>query len=151
LEEVRSKFIEGSIIIPKLLEYVDLRDNPTKPILPHPAVDYEIPVLEVLMEVHIKGRLLGCIADLRSSDHDLTNVKKFPYFQPDTYLTSEHGGEVFLPVTWAAPIHQSTILNAIHLPHFGRSQEVNVVTKILLSEYTEVTFGWIPLSLLIRT
>lgn len=31
------------------------------------------------------------------------------------------------------PIHQSTILNTLRLPHFGRSPEVNVVMKILLS------------------
>lgn len=55
-------------------------------------------------EVQIKGCLLGRIKELRYNDHDLIDVKKFPNFQPEKYLISEHDGEVQLPVPWDVPI-----------------------------------------------
>jgi len=69
---------------------------------------------------------------LKYSDHDLTDENKFPQFKKDNYLNTEHGRELISPIEWVAPIYRSTILNALRLPHFGRSLEINVVVKVLL-------------------
>lgn len=82
---------------------------------------YEIPVPELPPVVNIRGDLLGCIEDLTYYDHNLTNEKKFSWFQPDYYQKSEHGGEVVSPVDWVVSIYHSTIMNVLQLLHFGRS------------------------------
>ena len=94
MEEACSKFNEWSIRIPKLPEYIDPREEVTKPILLPPTTVYEIPIPEIMPEVHIKCHLLGRIEDLRYSDHDLTDANKFLHFRPENYLMSEHDGEV---------------------------------------------------------
>lgn len=121
MEEAWSKFNAESVRIPKLLEYVDPRGESPKPIRPHPPSDYAISEPGPPREVQIKGNLLGRIEELTYCDHGLTDAKKFPRFQLDKYLINQHDGEVHVLVAWAVPIQQSTILNMMQMPHFGRS------------------------------
>jgi hypothetical protein len=40
-----------------------------------------------------------------------------------------------IPQPWTMDLTQSTILNMMKIPHFGRHQEVNVCIKLLLSSF----------------
>lgn len=82
--------------------------------------------------VKVIGHLLGCIEELKYDDHDLNDAEKIPRFRLEKYLRSEHDGEVTFPIRWTEPIYKSTILNALRLPHFGRSPKVKSVVKVLL-------------------
>lgn len=133
-EEERTKFIEEAVRLPQFPEYVNPRlEDDKEPIVLPPATTYELPVLELPLDVKVTEPLLGCIEDLRYAYHDLTVAEKFPRFKPNRYLRTEHDKEVISPVDWAKPIYRSTILNVLRLPHFARSLEVNVVVKFLLT------------------
>lgn len=123
-EEECTKFHIESIRIPRLPDYVNpiLDDEPI--VLPS-VTEYQLPVLMVREDVRVITPLLGWIEELRYAYHDLTDVGKFPRFKPDYYLQVIN--EVITLVTWAEPIYHFTIMNAIRIPHFKRSLEVNVV------------------------
>jgi hypothetical protein len=55
---------------------------------------------------------------------------------PYKYLTRTKGkNSKIIPQPWTMNITQSTILNVMKIPHFGRHQEVNACVNILLSCY----------------
>ena len=43
------------------------------------------------------------------------------------------GGESKIPLGWADNLQHANIMNLVRIPHFGRSPEVNVVVKLLLT------------------
>lgn len=88
-------------------------------------------------EVQEQGNLLGKIDQLKFQDYNLQGPQKFPQFQADQYLLVRED-----PVTkrqslalqpWIEVLEPSGLLNLLRIPHFGRSAEVTIVMKILLS------------------
>jgi hypothetical protein len=55
---------------------------------------------------------------------------------PYKYLTRTKGkNSKIIPQPWMMNLAQSTLLNVMKIPHFGRHQEVNACVKLLLSCY----------------
>jgi hypothetical protein len=55
---------------------------------------------------------------------------------PYKYLTRIKGkNSKIIPQPWTMNLAQSTLLNVMKIPHFGRHQEVNACVKLLLSCY----------------
>jgi hypothetical protein len=55
---------------------------------------------------------------------------------PYKYLTRTKGrNSKIIPHLWMMNLTQSTLLNVMKIPHFGRQQEVNACVKLLLSCY----------------
>jgi hypothetical protein len=55
---------------------------------------------------------------------------------PYKYLTRTKGkNSKLIPQQWMMNLMQSTFLNVIKIPHFGRHQEVNDCVKLLLASY----------------
>jgi hypothetical protein len=58
---------------------------------------------------------------------------------PHKYFTKTKGKRSnIIPQPWTMNIVQSTILNVMKIPHFGRHQEVNACIKILFSFFHRV-------------
>jgi hypothetical protein len=82
------------------------------------------------------GLQLGHIPTLKNNDFNLGNWKNYAMLAPHWYLMKTAGKKphiVYQP--WIKELGQSTILNVMNIPHFGRHQEVNSCVKILLSCY----------------
>lgn len=74
------------------------------------------------------------IMTLKINKFNLGDRKNFNILAPHRYLTRTKGKKSrIIPQPWTMDLVQSTILNMIKIPHFGRHQEVNVCVKILLS------------------
>jgi hypothetical protein len=55
---------------------------------------------------------------------------------PYKYLTRTKGKNLkIIPQEWMMNLAQSTLLNVMKIPHFGRNQEVNACVKLFLSCY----------------
>jgi hypothetical protein len=73
---------------------------------------------------------------LKFSDFNLSDMKFYIMFAPHKYLTRTKGKKSkIIPHSWTHNLAQSTLLNVMKIPHFGRHQEVNVFIKLLLSCY----------------
>jgi hypothetical protein len=76
------------------------------------------------------------IAALKFSDFNLGDRKFYNMLAPHKYLTRMKGkNSKIIPQTWTHNLAQSTLLNVMKIPHFGRHQEVNACVKLLLSCY----------------
>jgi hypothetical protein len=76
------------------------------------------------------------ITTLKFSDFNLGDCKNYIMLSPYKYLTRTKGkNSKIIPQPWTMNIVQSTLLNAMKIPHFGRHQEVNACVKLLLSCY----------------
>jgi hypothetical protein len=76
------------------------------------------------------------IAVLKFSDFNLGDRKYFSMLAPHKYLTRTKGkNSNIVPQPWTHNLAQSTLLNVMKIPHFGRHQEVNACVKLLLSYY----------------
>jgi hypothetical protein len=74
------------------------------------------------------------IMTLKINEFNLGDSKNFEMLYPHRYMTSkkEKKSKIILQ-PWTMDPPQSTILNVIKIPHFGRHQEVNACIKLLLS------------------
>jgi hypothetical protein len=73
------------------------------------------------------------IMTLNINDFNLGDCIKFSMLAPLRYLTRMKGKKLrIIPQPWTMDLAQSTILNVMKIPHFGRHQEVNACVKILL-------------------
>jgi hypothetical protein len=71
---------------------------------------------------------------LKFSDFNLGDRKNYNMLTPHRYLTRMKGKKSrIIPQPWTMDLTQSTVLNVMKIPHFGRHQEVNTCVKILLS------------------
>jgi hypothetical protein len=76
------------------------------------------------------------ITALKFSDFNLGDRKKYSKLTPYKYLTKTKGkNSKIIPQSWTMNLAQSTLLNVMKIPHFGRHQEVNLCVKLLLSCY----------------
>jgi hypothetical protein len=76
------------------------------------------------------------IVTLKFSDFNLGDRKNHSMLAPHRYLTRMKGkNSRIIPQPWTMNLAQSTILNVMKIPHFGRHQEVNACVKLLLSCY----------------
>jgi hypothetical protein len=74
------------------------------------------------------------IAALKFSDFNLGKRKVYSMLAPHKYLTRTKGkNSKIIPQYWTMNLAQSTLLNVMKIPHFGRHQEVNACVKLLLS------------------
>jgi hypothetical protein len=76
------------------------------------------------------------IAALNFSDFNLGDRKVYNMLTPHKYLTRTKGNNLkIVPQSWTMNLTQSTLLNVMNIPHFGRHQEVNACIKLLFSCY----------------
>jgi hypothetical protein len=76
------------------------------------------------------------ITALKFSDFNLGDRKNYSMLSPYKYLTKTKGkNSKIIPQPWMMNLVQSTLLNVMKIPHFGRHQEVNSCVKLLLSCY----------------
>jgi hypothetical protein len=76
------------------------------------------------------------ITTLKFSDFNLGDRKNHSMLALHRYFTRTKGkNSEIIPQPWTMNLAQSTILNVMKIPHFGRHQEVNVCVKLLLSCY----------------
>jgi hypothetical protein len=73
---------------------------------------------------------------LKFNDFNLGDRKNHSMLAPYKYFTRMKGkNSKIIPQPWTMNLAQSTLLNVMKIPHFGRHQEVNACVKILLSCY----------------
>jgi hypothetical protein len=76
------------------------------------------------------------ITALKFSEFNLRDRKIYGMPTPYKYLTRTKGNNSkIIPQSWTMNLAQSTLLNVMKIPHFGRHQEVNACVKLLLSCY----------------
>jgi hypothetical protein len=76
------------------------------------------------------------ITTLKFSDFNLGDHMNHIMLAPHRYLTRTKGKNLkIIPQPWTMNLTQSTILNVMKIPHFGRHQEVNACVNLLLSFY----------------
>jgi hypothetical protein len=76
------------------------------------------------------------IATLKFSDFNLRYGKIYGMLAPYKYLTRTKGkNSNIISQSWTMNLAQSTLLNVMKIPHFGRHQKVNAYVKLLLSCY----------------
>jgi hypothetical protein len=86
--------------------------------------------------IHVVHAHQDKIAALKFSDFNLRYRKNYSMLAPYKYLTKTKGkNSKIIPQPWTMNLAQSTLLNVMKIPHFGRHQEVNACVKILLSCY----------------
>jgi hypothetical protein len=98
---------------------------------------YPMPLPPMSEDVEEEGSLLGYVNDLKYQDYNLLDHIKFLQFQVDQYMVMTVNPatkvEALTPQAWIASLQPSRLLNLLQIPHFGRSNEINVVVKVLLS------------------
>jgi hypothetical protein len=73
------------------------------------------------------------IAALKFRNFNLRDHKVYNMLAPHKYLTRTKGKNLqIIPQSWTMNLAQSTLLNVMNIPHFGRHQEVNSCVKLLL-------------------
>jgi hypothetical protein len=76
------------------------------------------------------------LTTLKFSDFNLGDRKVYSMLAPHKYLTITKGkNPKIVPQQWTHNLAQSTLLNVMKIPHFGRHQEVNACVRLLLSCY----------------
>jgi hypothetical protein len=76
------------------------------------------------------------ITALKFIDFNLDDRKVYNMLVPHKYLTrKKEKNSKIIPQSWTINLTQSTLLNVMNIPHFGRHQEVNACVKLLLSCY----------------
>jgi hypothetical protein len=98
--------------------------------------DYTLVTAHLSKGIHAVCRDQEKIAALKFSNFNLGNRKVYNMLSPHKYLTRTKGKNLkIVPQSWTINLAQSTLLNVMKIPHFGRHQEVNACIKLLLSCY----------------
>ena len=91
----------------------------------------------MLEDIEEEGSLLGYVNDLKCQEYNLLDHINFLQFQVDQYMAMTVNPatkvEALTPQAWIASLQPSGLLNLLQIPHFGRSNEINAVVKVLLS------------------
>jgi hypothetical protein len=76
------------------------------------------------------------VTALKFCDFNLGDCKVYNMLTPYKYLTrTKRKNSKIVPQQWTMNLAQSTFLNVMKIPHFGRHQEVNACVKLLLASY----------------
>jgi hypothetical protein len=76
------------------------------------------------------------LAALKFCDFNLGDRKAYSMLASHNYLTMTKGkNSNIIPQQRTMNLAQSTLLNVMNMPHFGRHQEVNACVKLLLGSY----------------
>jgi hypothetical protein len=98
--------------------------------------DYTLVTAYLPKGIHAVRTQQDKIATLKFSDFNLGDHKNQSMLIPHRYLTRTKGkNSKIIPQPWTMNLAQSTILNVMKIPHFGRNQEVKICVKLLLSCY----------------
>jgi hypothetical protein len=98
--------------------------------------EYALVTAYLLKGIHVVRSDQDKIATLNFSDFNLRDRKVYNMLSPHKYLTRKKGkNSKVIPQAWTHNLTQSTLLNVMKIPHFGRHQEVNACVKLFLSCY----------------
>jgi hypothetical protein len=76
------------------------------------------------------------IIALKFSDFNLEDRNNYNMLAPYKYMTRMKGkNSKIIPQPWMTNLMESTLINVMKIPHFGRHQEVNSFVKLFLSCY----------------
>jgi hypothetical protein len=119
-----------------LLEYIPLLASVVNhDRIPH-DYEYTLIIAYIPKGIHVVGSQLGQIPLLKNNDFNLGDRNNYAMLPPHKYLEKTTGKKPHLvSQQWIKELMQSTILNVMKIPHFGRHQEVNACVKLLLSCY----------------
>jgi hypothetical protein len=80
----------------------------------------------LLKGVHAVHADLEKLTTLKFNDFNLGDHKVYSMLASHKYLTIKKGkNPKIVPQQWTHKLAQSTLLNVMKIPHFGRHQEVN--------------------------
>jgi hypothetical protein len=98
--------------------------------------DYAVVTTYLPKGVHVVHADQEKLTMLKFSDFNLGDHKVYNMLAPHKYLTITKGkNPKIVPQQWTHNLLQSTLLNVMKIPHFGRHQEVNACVRLLLSCY----------------
>jgi hypothetical protein len=98
--------------------------------------EYTMVTAYLLKGIRTVRAQLDKIAVLKFNDFNLGDRKNHSTLAPYKYLTRTKGNNSkIIPQPWMMNLTQSTLLNVMKIPHFGRHQKVNAYVKLLLSCY----------------
>jgi hypothetical protein len=98
--------------------------------------DYTMVTMYLPKGIHEVRMQQDKITTLKFSNFNLGDHNNYIMLTPYKYLTRMKGKNLkIIPQPWTMNLVQSTLLNVMKIPHFGRHQEVNACAKILLSCY----------------
>ena len=119
-----------------LLAYVCLLRHEAPKIQLSVKSKYLVSLPSMSKDVEEEVSLLGYVNDLKYQDYNLLDRLKFPQFQMDQYMSMIMNPmtkvEALTPQAWIALLQPSGLLNLLQIPHFGRSNEINIVVKVML-------------------
>jgi hypothetical protein len=98
--------------------------------------DFDYTIITVYLPKGIRAvrPQLERIPTLNISNYNLGDRKSYAMITPHKYLTKMKGKKKkIIPQSWMMNLAQSTLLNVMKIPHFGRHQKVNTYVKLLLS------------------
>jgi hypothetical protein len=129
--------LENAKLIPTILpDYIP----PLAGTVSHDSVprDFEYTMVTAYLPkgIHAVRAQQDKITTLKFNDFNLGDRKNHSMLTPYKYLTRTKGkNSKIIPQSWTMNLTQSTLLNVMKIPHFGRHQEVNACVKLLLSCY----------------
>jgi hypothetical protein len=81
--------------------------------------------------------MVSGVTAIKYSDHDMTDVTKFPDLASQVYLEIRGAGSSGMPLIeptqWILGSYNTGIMNLLDAPHFGRGKPVNACVKQLLA------------------
>jgi hypothetical protein len=97
---------------------------------------YTLVIVYLPKGIHAVRMQQDKIVTSKFSDFNLGDHKNHSMCAPHMYLTRMKGkNSRIIPQPWTMNLAESTILNVMKIPHFGRNQEVNACLNLLLSCY----------------
>jgi hypothetical protein len=98
--------------------------------------NYALVTMYLLKKIRAVHTNQDKIPTLKFSDFNLGDRKYYSMLTPHKYLTNMKGNNSkIIPQPWTHNLMQSTLLNVMNIPHFGRHQEMNACVKLLLYCY----------------
>jgi hypothetical protein len=98
--------------------------------------EYTLVTTNLSKGIHAVRAYQDKIGALKCNDLNLGNQKVYKMLAPHNYLPRMKGkNSNIIPQQWTHNLVQSTLLNVMKIPHFGRHQEVNSCVKLFLSCY----------------
>jgi hypothetical protein len=135
--------LENVKLIPSiLLDYIlPLADTVNRDSVPR-DFDYTLVTAYLLKGIHTGKPQSDKIMTLKINEFNLGDHKNFNMITPHGYFTRMKGKKSrIIPQTWTMDLAQSTILNVMKIPYFGRHREVNTCVNLCCRASMEVNCG----------